>query len=428
MRRFGALHIAFQACENSVNSHQLDDSRTRVMSPIKNSPVDLIKWSLLVSMTAADDESWTVANTDKTCGRGVYATRPIAAGELIFEETPLLTGPIASDERAASHCVGCNLPLSTGQRQMCPRNCGLPLCGPSCAQIQQHRRECTLIRSWRMTTLSDAPQVNVKLLQLLAAIRGLFLDQDRLRLLEAMQANRLDSTNAWVEKICIEQFAEPFASLAFLQRTVAVLNTNAFEVATQHLSIKGLYALAGQLNHNCVPNTRHEVRSPSDDATSVYRMQMYACRPIKAGEQITTNYTRLLWDTASRRMHLHRTKQFWCDCQRCADATELGTFLGALRCQRTACAGRLVAVAPLVERSAWRCDVCAQLLDHAKVCQVNTIVMGILQKDTWEGVSSVWTIAEEQRLLRRLVFASNKAVVEFKLQKLWEEQVTGRGL
>lgn len=359
--------------------------------------------------------AWTLARTS-TCGRGVFATRSIAAGELIFEETPVLVGPIASDQRASSHCVGCNVPVPLNSK---PCSCSLPFCGRDCPEIEMHRRECERIASWHPRF--DGTTVNLKVLQLLPAIRALCLDKNRLWLLEAMQANESASTKASVQLACAD-FTNISDELSFLQRTTAVLNTNAFEVATEHLSIKGLYAMAGQLNHNCVPNTRHSV-----GARDGYPMAVYASRKIKAGEQITTSYTRILWDTSTRRLHLFRTKQFWCNCDRCADPTELGTYLGALRCQTKDCSGRLLSSAPLVESSDWKCDQCQKSLPFGQVCQINSIAMGVLQKQKkeCEGVPSVWSIAEEHTLLRRLVWPSNKLVVEFLVQNLWQSHKKG---
>lgn len=38
--------------------------------------------------------------------------------------------------------------------------------------------------------------------------------------------------------------------------------------------------------------------------------------------------------TKERREHLRQNKFFECDCARCADAAELGTFVSAVRCRR----------------------------------------------------------------------------------------------
>lgn len=43
-------------------------------------------------------------------------------------------------------------------------------------------------------------------------------------------------------------------------------------------------------------------------------------------------YTHMLWTTQARKEHLLNTKYFSCQCPRCADPTELGTHISALRC------------------------------------------------------------------------------------------------
>lgn len=384
------------------------------------------RWSQLIpnssssSNSSSEDVSWELVQT-KNRGRAICARRRIESGELIFEESPLLMGPIGSDVRAKRHCVGCWVELDTNYRFSCRSNCGLPLCGVTCPKIEEHQLECDLIRSW--LPRYDGSQVNQQVLLMLTTIRAFLLDSDRRWLLESMQANRTDGTAKSVRTFC-EQFENVSAEFQFLERTSAALNTNAFEVAlhgVSHPHLKGLYALSGQLNHNCVPNTRHSTGYN-------YRMQIHACRDIPAGEEITTSYTKILWDTTARRLHLYRTKQFWCDCARCADPTEMATYLAALKCRKTTCPGKLLPQAPLEGRSDWKCDTCWASLGFGNVCQMQTIVSGVLQKvaDTGvcgeeEGVRSAWTVAVDHRLLKRLVWPSNKFVVETMLQILWRE-------
>lgn len=43
-------------------------------------------------------------------------------------------------------------------------------------------------------------------------------------------------------------------------------------------------------------------------------------------------YTNALWGTRERRAHLLSTKYFECHCNRCSDATELGTNLSTVIC------------------------------------------------------------------------------------------------
>lgn len=49
-------------------------------------------------------------------------------------------------------------------------------------------------------------------------------------------------------------------------------------------------------------------------------------------EHLSTMYTNALWGTRERRAHLLSSKYFECQCNRCSDATELGTNLSTVIC------------------------------------------------------------------------------------------------
>lgn len=104
------------------------------------------------------------------------------------------------------------------------------------------------------------------------------------------------------------------------------VDTNAYEFIkvlddNSQTSLRGLYPLAAILNHECSPNTSHVY-----DRDGI--MQVTAAKHIKAGDEITTCYTSLIWSTSIRRLNLLRSKQFACRCARCADPTVrlCGTF------------------------------------------------------------------------------------------------------
>lgn len=82
------------------------------------------------------------------------------------------------------------------------------------------------------------------------------------------------------------------------------------------------------MEHNCVPNTFHYFGEDVDQ----YKITVKAACNIKKGEHITTMYTHALWGTQARREHLKETKYFGCTCKRCADPTELGSYLSAVKC------------------------------------------------------------------------------------------------
>ena len=85
---------------------------------------------------------------------------------------------------------------------------------------------------------------------------------------------------------------------------------------------------------------------------------------IKAGEAIYHTYARTFNTTTIRRIglfqvrifpqsHAHSTpytwqgKHFSCECVRCKDPTELGTFASAVLCSSSACRGLVTAADPL---------------------------------------------------------------------------------
>lgn len=59
--------------------------------------------------------------------------------------------------------------------------------------------------------------------------------------------------------------------------------------------------------------------------------------------------------TKNRREHLKQSKFFDCECARCKDPTELGTYLSALKC-RECSSGHLLSSDPLNETAIWICD------------------------------------------------------------------------
>jgi SET domain-containing protein len=87
----------------------------------------------------------------------------------------------------------------------------------------------------------------------------------------------------------------------------------------EFFSPQGLFPLAALMNHHCIPNIRYTY-----DNNRV--MTCKAVKPIKKGEQIFNSYTKVLWGTNQRRMHLYYSKNFLCKCERCVDNTEFGNI------------------------------------------------------------------------------------------------------
>ena len=63
-------------------------------------------------------------------------------------------------------------------------------------------------------------------------------------------------------------------------------------------------------------------------------LTLRAAKDIPEGTHLTTSYCDILWPTAQRQQYLQWSKFFICNCRRCQDPTELGSFLSALICPR----------------------------------------------------------------------------------------------
>ncbi|XP_029663587.1 SET domain-containing protein SmydA-8-like isoform X2 [Formica exsecta] len=298
----------------------------------------------------AQDESrvWTI-ECSPLGGRGMFATRDIRAGELIFTDVPLLIGPRYS--KYLSMCVVCyknNCPLFP-----CDHGCGLPICSTECENSMMHyQAECRLLREWMPTCGSTWSK---DLMFAVVPIRGLMLSKEQRKLLYAFEC---------------------------------------------HPNLTRNYE-----NHCCVPNTRHHF----DDHQRLY---VSASLPIAAGEELTMSYTDLLWDTSSRRQFLRVTKRFSCNCSRCSDPSEFGSYLGALLCAKDDCSGYLLPRNPLNLKSPWICDKCQISMNHRQIeciySMLNTFVLDAVYKTPREILKFI------EAVLSKLIPTTNYIMIDVK--------------
>jgi hypothetical protein len=91
--------------------------------------------------------------------------------------------------------------------------------------------------------------------------------------------------------------------------------------------LKGLYAIGGLIEHSCLPNCHLFF-----DKKNGFNLTVRAARDIKKGEHIKTCHTSVLLGTQMRRQQLREAKYFNCECERCADPSELQTHFSTLKC------------------------------------------------------------------------------------------------
>lgn len=144
-------------------------------------------------------------------------------------------------------------------------------------------------------------------------------------------------------------------------------------------------------------------------------MAVRAAKFIPKGEQIFNSYTKFLWGTQQRRVHLAYSKNFMCKCERCLDPTEFGSNIAALKCIRPECDSVLLPVNPLIIKSPWQCVKCNLKLDHARTSRISDILSKqIFNKVLVDPMSSINHYLKNK--LSLFLPSSNQLTIEVKLQ------------
>lgn len=126
--------------------------------------------------------SWVLAPSPLG-GRGIVASREIPAGEVVFQDVPLVLGPRAGVQ-CPPLCVGCHQGPET--LKPCSKGCGLPVCSTQCEEADNHRFECQKLRSWGVRTNGSwSPE----LLRASVPVRCLALSPIKRQVLQCLQRN-----------------------------------------------------------------------------------------------------------------------------------------------------------------------------------------------------------------------------------------------
>lgn len=337
--------------------------------------------------------------------RGIYATRDIQVNELILYDLAFAIGPSAGPNKPIV-CVICFKPTEN----LCSKGCSMPVC-VACRADEYHRQECALLKSWQPR---EATRVSFERMRALTAIRVFLRDDGIDELLNLMQHNKdaQDELSALREEF--DNFPRDRDTINRLRQIIATIKTNAFIVRMDAADICALYPLSGFMNHRCTPNTRRGA-----DRNFVHSIS--ASRNIRKGEEIVLTYSELMWNTYSRRIHLFLTKQFLCDCSRCADITENGTMLSALQCLNKSCQkGNLLPLDPLSFKSSWKCNDCKEIFDHKQIQRVQNMLAMIAKTFLRTKRTFDEFIDFLDKRVAKLAPPCNQIAVEIKSNFLWK--------
>ncbi|XP_044595741.1 SET domain-containing protein SmydA-8-like [Cotesia glomerata] len=328
-------------------------------------------------LKSKEDQVWEIRNS-KVSGRGLFAKCDIKQGELIFIDTPMIIGPRCY-QKYLPMCINCYKSGCT--LFSCDRGCGLPICSNECENSRSHIEfECERLQSWQPTCGS---MWSMELLQAVVPIRSLSLSSYQRDLVRTLQQHEgpLHGREIELLKKNISKAIDPEDEELMLQ-VCRAFDTNAFETAIRvddktSISLRGLYPLGALINHSCLPNTRHYF---NDRGFMFTRATVL----IKKDEELTGTYVDLIWGTILRRKYLLFSKHFECCCKRCADSTEFGTNISALRCANLKCFSYIFPDDPLNFKSSWTCRDCNVKVSSKQIESIysalNTMINNVLSE------------------------------------------------
>ncbi|XP_044738752.1 SET domain-containing protein SmydA-8-like [Chrysoperla carnea] len=329
--------------------------------------------------------------TDSKVGRYLVATREIPIEQTIIQECPIIVGPKTHTEFEPHFipCVGCYKPLPVENPPSRCTQCGWPACATHCPGLfntKEHATECAILklrksfavnklddfyRSYALTPLrclllqKRDPKKWKQLIEMESHIDKRGPDTEIYQIIEEnlveyLYKNYITPLKEFEDESNIKILED--CSRKTIHKLCGVIDTNSLDIRLPNgVDIIGIYPTQFLMEHSCMPNVKH-IFEQSDDPTKQYRLCVKAARNIQKGEHLLNMYTHALWGTQARLAHLKETKYFLCECARCKDPTEFGTFISALKCMGTEtkpCTdGYQLPINPLDLQSEWMCNKC----------------------------------------------------------------------
>ncbi|XP_039450594.1 SET domain-containing protein SmydA-8-like isoform X1 [Culex pipiens pallens] len=364
-------------------------------------------------------------------GRFFLATEAIPKDTILFTESPMVIGPKWNldeyEQRSAIvPCVGCFTDCQLGVYR-CDR-CNWPVCKPDCPGLVNanlHAIECPILRFGGGPKPRDDPEavfdyyrydamLVLKCLALQIHNRPLF---DQMMQLESHYEARKgsqyyrdadDRTVQYLLKNFLAPLKKqeeiqgktvlPVADAKTLHKICGILEVNAMVIPlTNGREICGLYPIGCMLEHCCMPNCFYTF-----DCTKGMKLTFKAGRDIQKGEHLSTTYTHALWGTQQRRDHLKTNKYFSCSCARCADPTELGTYLSALRClgvDGVGCSGYQLPIDSLNDASDWKCNQCPVQIEADQV----NFLLAKIGEEMDDAIEQKTSIKQKEDMIAKLL-------------------------
>lgn len=270
--------------------------------------------------------------------------RDIKPGETVLKEAPIIRVPA---QITCPVCVICLQGLNEQviESKLSCERCGWPVC-ENCVgkKSPEHEPECELTQA-RGSKFELHHYFNPHpTYQCLSVLRCLLLKEndpkkwEKFIQLESHCDERRGSVQWRSDREGVAKFIPRFFKCPDkwteeeILKVAGILQINGHEVPLTDPPHVTIYHISSLVEHSCAPNI---TKTFTDSGELVF----WAPNAIKKGEHLSICYSDALWGTEQRRNHLQQTKIFRCDCKRCDDVTEMGTFYSALKCCHDGCCG-----------------------------------------------------------------------------------------
>jgi len=286
--------------------------------------------------------------------------RDIKQGEVVMEDRAVAVGPV---HNTTPVCLQCYKFVSL---DYCCDGCGYPMCDEECARGATHAQECAVFRNAgaKVDILpSDKDAVEYQVILVLRLLLGTEVDIARTNLLSHHMETlgevervvyRENVVKIIREKLKLSQWSEED-----IFRYISIVRTNACAVTggEGRGMLRILHPVLATMNHSCMVNTRVFKR---EDHEICVRAQA----PILEGQDVFLKYTTFFAGRIERSELIHDNWNFFCECPRCSDPSDLDSNFDTLNC--TKCKSPMLPEGANL-CSPWVCTGCGTKITREKV-------------------------------------------------------------
>ncbi|CAL4082166.1 unnamed protein product, partial [Meganyctiphanes norvegica] len=263
-------------------------------------------------------------------GQYLVADEYLQAGIVLATDSPLVVGPGAWSNLI---CLGCNDVIDKHAVQSCPR-CHWPMCSESCTNNSVHLPECEILAQDEEHQTAPENYEPSPLYDLIMVIRCLLLRSQNPNIWN-MIISMVSHVEARMETHETQQsatvrFISNYLMKDFDMKTVnhirGVILTNSIGIQSANGGrLRAIYPTVRLLNNNCIPNIQ---LAPKRDLS----IELRSAVDIEPNTPLCISYTGTLAPLWERCKILNNNYFFSCQCNRCEDLTECGTYFSTHKC------------------------------------------------------------------------------------------------